>query len=110
MCREHHNKLNENRFAPRVVVQAFAAAAGSLAARFTPALAAGAIAGGKPGMKVSWQVTGVRNDAAAVSNPIKVELDKVGSEVGKYINPEAFGQPITKSIDSMAGTKVPAMN
>ncbi|MBY0112300.1 MAG: hypothetical protein K2Y21_05730 [Phycisphaerales bacterium] len=68
------------------------------------------IAGGKPGMKVSWQVTGVRNDAAAVSNPIKVELDKVGSEVGKYINPEAFGQPITKSVDSMAGAKVPAVN
>lgn len=68
------------------------------------------IAGGKPGMKVSWQVTGVRNDAAAVSNPIKVELDKVGNEIGKYINPEAFGQPITKSIDTMAGTKVPAVN
>jgi hypothetical protein len=68
------------------------------------------IGGGKPGMKVSWQVTGVRNDAAAVSRPLQVELDKVGSEIGKYINPEAFGQPVTKSIDSMAGTKVPAMN
>lgn len=68
------------------------------------------IGGGKPGMKVSWQVTGIRNDAAAVSRPLQVELDKVGSEVGKYINPEAFGQPITKSIDSMAGAKVPAMN
>lgn len=66
------------------------------------------IGGGKPGMKVSWQVTGIRNDAAAASNPMKVELDKVGYEIGKYINPEAFGQPISKSIDPMAGTKVPA--
>lgn len=68
------------------------------------------IGGGKPGMKVSWQVTGVRNDAAAVSKPLQVELDKVGREIGKYINPEAFGQPLTKSIDPMAGTRTSASN
>lgn len=68
------------------------------------------IGGGKPGMKVSWQVTGVRNDAAAISRPLQVELEKVGHEIGKYINPEAFGQPVTKSIDPMAGTKVPTTN
>ncbi len=68
------------------------------------------IGGGKPGMKVSWQVTGVRNDAAAISRPLQVELEKVGHEIGKYINPEAFGQPVTKSIDPMAGAKVPATN
>jgi hypothetical protein len=68
------------------------------------------IGGGKPGMKVSWQVTGVRNDAASISRPLQVELEKVGHEIGKYINPEAFGQPVTKSIDPMAGTKVPTTN
>lgn len=34
------------------------------------------IAGGTPGLKVSWQVTGVRNDTWAQANPIQVELDK----------------------------------
>lgn len=59
------------------------------------------IAGGKPGMRVSWQVTGVRNDASAVSRPMKIEVDKVGYEIGRYMNPEAFGQPETKRIDPM---------
>lgn len=34
------------------------------------------IAGGKPGMKVSWQVTGTRNDAWARANRIPVEENK----------------------------------
>ncbi|MBL8874783.1 MAG: hypothetical protein JNM86_03190 [Phycisphaerae bacterium] len=59
------------------------------------------IAGGKPGMKVSWQVTGVRNDATAISRPMKTEVDKVGYEIGRYMNPEAFGQPATMKIDPM---------
>lgn len=59
------------------------------------------IAGGKPGMKVSWQVTGVRNDAAAVSRPMKIEVDKVGYEVGRYMNPEAFGKPASQRIDPL---------
>jgi hypothetical protein len=32
------------------------------------------IAGGAPGMKVSWQVTGIRQDAFAKANPLKVEM------------------------------------
>ena len=59
------------------------------------------IAGGKPGMKVSWQVTGVRNDATAISRPMQTEVDKVGYEIGRYMNPEAFGQPATMKIDPM---------
>lgn len=59
------------------------------------------IAGGKPGMKVSWQVTGVRNDATAISRPLQNEVDKVGYEIGRYMNPEAFGQPASKRIDPM---------
>ena len=41
------------------------------------------IAGGKPGMKVSWQLTAVRNDAYIRSNPFRAEEDTpVGSAIG----------------------------
>jgi hypothetical protein len=49
------------------------------------------IAGGKPGMKVSWQVTGIRQDAWANAHRIPVEEDKQGNERGKYLHPELFG-------------------
>ena len=48
------------------------------------------IAGGKPGMKVSWMVTGVRQDAYAEKNPIRVEEIKPVEERGTYLYPEAF--------------------
>jgi hypothetical protein len=38
------------------------------------------IAGGKPGMKVSWQVTGIRQDAWANANRIPVEQEKPAQE------------------------------
>jgi hypothetical protein len=34
------------------------------------------IAGGKKGMKISWQVSGVRHDRFAVENPLQVEGEK----------------------------------
>jgi hypothetical protein len=49
------------------------------------------IAGGSPGMKVSWQVTGIRQDAFANANRVVVEEDKPDQEIGKYIHPQAFG-------------------
>ena len=49
------------------------------------------IAGGEPGMKVSWMLTGVRKDAYAEQNRIQVEVEKDASERGTYIHPEAFG-------------------
>jgi hypothetical protein len=49
------------------------------------------IAGGAPGMEVSWQVTGVRQDAWAKAHPIRPEEDKVGAEKGTYLHPELFG-------------------
>ena len=52
-----------------------------------------AIAGGRPGLKVSWQVTGVRHDAFALAHPLQVEEDKPAGEQGTYQNPEAFGLP-----------------
>jgi len=49
------------------------------------------IAGGSSGMKVSWQVTGIRQDAYAAAHPIQVEVAKAGTESGKYLHPQEFG-------------------
>jgi len=57
------------------------------------------IAGGVPGSKVSWQVTGVRQDRYAEENRIAVEVPKTGHEVGRYAHPEAYGLPSTMSVD-----------
>lgn len=57
------------------------------------------IAGGTPGLKVSWQVTGVRKDPYALENPIIVEEEKNPSERGLYIHPGLYGQPVEKAID-----------
>jgi hypothetical protein len=56
------------------------------------------IAGGKPGMEVSWQVTGIRQDAYARDHRIAVEQDK-GKECGFYLYPAGFGQPKEKSVE-----------
>ena len=48
------------------------------------------IAGGEPGMEVSWQVTGIRHDKFAEANRIQVEVDKPDDEQGKYLHPEAY--------------------
>jgi len=56
------------------------------------------IAGGNPRMKVSWQVTGVRNDPFAIVNPIIVEEEKSSEDRGNYLHPEAYGQPKEKGI------------
>jgi hypothetical protein len=52
-----------------------------------------AIAGGIPGQKVCWQVTGARRDAYAQKHPLRVEQSKKPKDRGKYLNPEAFGRP-----------------
>lgn len=56
------------------------------------------IAGGQAGMEVSWQVTGIRQDAFANANRILVEEDKKGIEVGTYLHPEAHGQSMDRSL------------
>jgi ribosome maturation factor RimP len=47
----------------------------------------------KPGVKVSWQVTGVRNDKFAQKNRVVPELEKNNEEKGKYLYPELYGKP-----------------
>jgi hypothetical protein len=51
------------------------------------------IAGGAPGMKVSWQITGVRHDAYAKAHPLVVEVKKAEKERGHYLHPDAYGVP-----------------
>ena len=45
------------------------------------------IAGGKAGMRVSWQVTGIRHDAYANVHRIQVEEIKPAGERGTYLHP-----------------------
>jgi hypothetical protein len=50
------------------------------------------IAGGAAGMRVSWQVTGIRNDPYAQKHRIQVEEDKALEDRGTYLHPDAYGQ------------------
>lgn len=50
------------------------------------------IAGGTPNLKVSWQVTGIRNDAYAKANRIPQVVDKAAEDRGKYLHPKEFGK------------------
>ncbi len=45
----------------------------------------------KPGVEVSWQITGIRQDPFANANRVQVEVDKPKDEIGTYIHPEAWG-------------------
>ena len=44
----------------------------------------------KPGVQVSWQVTGIRHDEWAKKYPIVPEVEKTKDEKGKYLNPELY--------------------
>jgi hypothetical protein len=48
---------------------------------------------------VSWQVTGVRQDAFAKAHPLVVEEVKPPTESGYYLRPELHGQPEEKGLD-----------
>jgi hypothetical protein len=52
-----------------------------------------------PNVKVSWQVTGVRQDAYAKANPLVVEQEKDARLRGFYIHPELYGAPEEKQIE-----------
>ena len=56
------------------------------------------IGGGRPGMKVSWQVTGTRQDAWANAHRIPVEEIKPQDEHGTYLHPELFGAPESSAV------------
>jgi hypothetical protein len=57
-----------------------------------------AIRTSEPDVKVSWQVTGIRQDAYAAAHPIVVEEDKPVAERGRYLHPVEHGMPAALSI------------
>ena len=59
------------------------------------------IAGGKPGMKVCWQVTGARQDAYAKAHPLQVEEVKSDRDRGKYLDPGDYGKPAKEGIGAL---------
>jgi hypothetical protein len=59
------------------------------------------IAGGVAGQKVSWQLTGVRQDAYANAYRMPIEQDKDTNERGMYLHPELFD----KSADFQIGLR-----
>jgi hypothetical protein len=62
----------------------------------------------KPGVKVSWQVTGIRQDAWANAHRIQVEVDKSAGDQGHYMHPELFGHEGEPSIAAMHHPRPPA--
>ncbi len=60
------------------------------------------IAGGTKGMKVSWQITGVRKDAWAEQHRIPVEENKVGFEKGRFLHPTEHGMPESAGISPVS--------
>lgn len=57
------------------------------------------IAGGEPGLKVSWQVTGIRHDPYAEAHPMAVEEAKSPEEQGTYLHPAEYDKPSTEGLD-----------
>ena len=52
-----------------------------------------------PNVEVSWQVTGVRQDAFAKAHPLVVEEEKDPRSKGFYLHPELYGAPDEKRIE-----------
>jgi hypothetical protein len=52
----------------------------------------------KPNVEVSWQVTGIRQDAWANAHRIPLEVPKAERDRGLYLHPELFGASADKNI------------
>ena len=52
----------------------------------------------EPNVEVSWQVTGIRQDAYAAAHPIVVEEEKALADRGFYLHPEEHGQSASMGI------------
>jgi hypothetical protein len=61
------------------------------------------IAGGTPGGRVSWQITGIRQDPWANANRIPVEEVKRPEERGTFIFPELYGMPQSTALSALKG-------
>lgn len=67
------------------------------------------IAGGTPGLKVSWLITALRDDAYARAHPMDAQVAKRSDRSGKYLHPESYGLPANRGVDfeHTAPPKVP---
>ena len=63
------------------------------------------IAGGKPHARVSWQVTGIRQDAYAKAHRVQVVEEKGRELRGTYLHPVEHGKPAERSEFSMRDGK-----
>jgi hypothetical protein len=57
------------------------------------------IAGGSPGARVSWQVTGIRHDAYAEKHRIPVVEEKSAQDRGHYLHPDLFGAGLDRRVE-----------
>jgi hypothetical protein len=64
----------------------------------------------KPHVKVSWQVTGIRQDAWANAHRIPNEEVKPANEQGHYLYPELFGAGPDKAVGASSAAAVNATN
>lgn len=51
------------------------------------------IAGGDEGLKVSWQVTGIRQDKYANEHRLQVEVEKEEENKGSFLHPDVWDHP-----------------
>jgi hypothetical protein len=58
-----------------------------------------AIGGGEPGLRVSWQITAVRNDPYLRDHRPQAEMPKSEEEIGRYLYPQGYGQPDSLGMD-----------
>ena len=56
------------------------------------------IAGGRAGLRVSWQLTGTRHDRYANAHRIPVEEMKPPGEQGRYLHPDLYGRSLDEGI------------
>ena len=59
----------------------------------------------EPRVHVSWQVTGIRKDPWANDHRLKVVVPKEGRADGRYLHPELYGKPLTKSVVILPGMR-----
>ncbi len=64
------------------------------------------IAGGTPGLRVSWQVTGIRQDPWANDNRIVVEEDKPVEEQGTYLYPRGYGADESAGLEAVRALRL----
>jgi hypothetical protein len=53
----------------------------------------------KPNVEISWQVTGIRQDAWANAHRTPVEEEKNARDRGHYLHPELYGAPEEQSVE-----------